>query len=462
MEQQIKAYIEKYHMIDRGDKVLVGLSGGADSVCLLFVLLNLRAELGIELEAVHVHHGLRGKSADEDEAYVRDLCRQQNVVLHVHRADIRAYALERGLGEEEAGREVRRQVFTELLKEREGSKIALAHHKNDNAETLIWNLCRGCGLKGAGGIAPAEGVWIRPLLAVSRLEIESYLEKRGISYCTDETNKEDTYTRNRIRSHVIPYLEHAVNRQTVEHMAKAMEQFRAAEEYLEAETEKYLEKCFQGGCLHKSIYECVPEALKSRVVYQVLCRMAGKSRDIEVVHVEMVQELMEKQVGRRVLLPYQLEAVRCYEGIRVEKGGKKIQGKETQLDAYEEMSESLMSERVSMRVFERTPDMTRFPEKEYTKWFDYDIIKNTVKIRRRKPGDSLAVNRMGGRQKLKQYFINEKIPKEERDRVWLVADGSKIMWVVGYRQSQDYQITEHTKNILEITFYGGKEDGRER
>ena len=152
MEQQIKAYIEKYHMIDRGDKVLVGLSGGADSVCLLFVLLNLRAELGIELEAVHVHHGLRGKSADEDEAYVRDLCRQQNVVLHVHRADIRAYALERGLGEEEAGREVRRQVFTELLKEREGSKIALAHHKNDNAETLIWNLCRGCGLKGAGGL----------------------------------------------------------------------------------------------------------------------------------------------------------------------------------------------------------------------------------------------------------------------------------------------------------------------
>ena len=106
--------------------------------------------------------------------------------------------------------------------------------------------------------------------------------------------------------------------------------------------------------------------------------------------------------------------------------------------------------------------MTRFPEKEYTKWFDYDIIKNTVKIRHRKPGDSLAVNRMGGRQKLKQYFINEKIPKEERDRVWLVADGSKIMWVVGYRQSQDYQITEHTKNILEITFYGGKEDGRER
>lgn len=288
------------------------------------------------------------------------------------------------------------------------------------------------------------------------------MEKRGISYCTDETNKEDIYTRNRIRSHVIPYLEHAVNRQTVEHMAKAMEQFRAAEEYLEAETEKHLENCFQEGCLHKSIYECVPEALKSRVVYQVLCRMAGKSRDIEVVHVEMVQELMEKQVGRRVLLPYQLEAIRCYEGIRVEKWGKKIQGKEAQLDVYEEMPESLMAKRVSMRVFERTPDMTRFPEKEYTKWFDYDIIKNTVKIRHRKPGDSLAVNRMGGRQKLKQYFINEKIPKEERDRVWLVADGSKIMWVVGYRQSQDYQITEHTKNILEITFYGGKEDGRER
>lgn len=456
MEQQIKAYIEKYHMIDRGDKVLVGLSGGADSVCLLFVLLALRAELGIELEAIHIHHGLRGESADADEAYVRDLCQQQNVMLHVHRADIRTYAMEHGLGEEEAGREVRRRVFTELLRERDGTRIALAHHKNDNAETLIWNLCRGCGLKGAGGIAPAEGVWIRPLLAVSRLEIESYLKKRGISYCTDETNQEDTYTRNRIRSHVIPYLEQAVNIQAVEHMAKAMEQFRAAEAYLEAETEKQLETCFREGCLLKAIYTEVPEALQSRVVYQVLCRMAGKSRDIEGVHVEMVQELMEKQVGRKVLLPYRLQAIRCYEGVRVEKGDEA-----TRLDGYDEMPESLMAENVSMRVFERTPEMTRFPEKEYTKWFDYDIIKNTVKIRRRKPGDSLAVNRMGGRQKLKQYFINEKIPKEERERIWLVADGSKIMWVVGYRQSQEYQITEHTKKILEITFYGGKEDGRE-
>ena len=151
------------------------------------------------------------------------------------------YAKEQGLTLEEAGRNIRRQIFEKVCKEKNGTKIALAHHQNDNAETLLWNLSRGCGLRGLGGISPAEGDtvrYIRPLLCVQRCEIEAFLQEKGISYCTDETNLEDHYTRNRIRNHVIPYLEQEVNPQAVMHMSETMEQMRAVWAFMEQEVQK--------------------------------------------------------------------------------------------------------------------------------------------------------------------------------------------------------------------------------
>ena len=243
MYQRVKAYIEKYHMLQNGDKVIVGISGGADSVCLLFMLLELKKEMDISIVAVHVHHGLREGSADADEAYVRELCERQQIRLIVCHEDVKAYAQQQKLTVEEAGRNIRRIRFEETLRACGGNKIALAHHQNDNAETLLWNLCRGCGLRGAGGIAPAEGDYIRPLLCLERREIEVYLADRGISYCIDETNLEDTYTRNRIRSQVIPYLEAEINPRAVQHMSDTMEQLRLLGEYVEHEVSVYARKC---------------------------------------------------------------------------------------------------------------------------------------------------------------------------------------------------------------------------
>lgn len=198
MYHKVKAYIEKYHMLDEKDKVIVGVSGGADSICLLFMLIELKKEMGLSVEAVHVHHGLRKETADADAAYVKKVCKELGIELRLFYEDVKSFALHNKMSEEEAGRYVRRRIFKEVLKEAGGTKIALAHHQNDNAETLLWNLCRGCSLKGMGGIAPVDGVFIRPLLCLKREEIESYLVNRGISYCTDETNLEDGHTRNRI------------------------------------------------------------------------------------------------------------------------------------------------------------------------------------------------------------------------------------------------------------------------
>ena len=453
MYQKVKAYVKKWHMLQKEDSVIAGISGGADSVCLLFMLLKLQKELGFALMAVHVNHGIRGAEAERDEAYVKRLCRQWNVRLKVYRENVPAYAKEHGMTEEEAGRDIRRTCFCKVLKEWGGTKIALAHHENDNVETLLWNLCRGTGIWGLGGIAPVNDVWIRPLLCVKRREIESYLKKRGISYCTDTTNADRRYMRNRIRMDVIPYLEDCVNTESVSHMGKTMERMYELEQYILEEVGQYKESCtgWKNGrrIIRQTEYTKIPKALRDNVLHEILCETAGRRKDIEEVHVQMLRDLFTKQVGKRIDLPYGVTAIRTYEGVRFEKNIPEASyaGDENEL--------------FSIRVFDREPGNVTFPEKIYTKWFDYDIIKNTVKIRHRIAGDSIVINRYGGRKKLKQYFTDQKVPQEDRDKIWIAADGDEVLWIVGYRQSQKYQITEKTTKILEIQYYGGEENGRD-
>lgn len=453
MYQKVKAYVKKWHMLQKEDSVIAGISGGADSVCLLFMLLKLQKELGFALMAVHVNHGIRGAEAERDEAYVKRLCRQWNVRLKVYRENVPAYAKEHGMTEEEAGRDIRRTCFCKVLKEWGGTKIALAHHENDNVETLLWNLCRGTGIRGLGGIAPVNDVWIRPLLCVKRREIESYLKKRGISYCTDTTNADRRYMRNRIRMDVIPYLEDCVNTESVSHMGKTMERMYELEQYILEEVGQYKESCtgWKNGrrIIRQTEYTKIPKALRDNVLHAILCETAGRRKDIEEVHVQMLRDLFTKQVGKKIDLPYGVTAIRTYEGVRFEKNIPEASyaGDENEL--------------FSIRVFDREPGNVTFPEKIYTKWFDYDIIKNTVKIRHRIAGDSIVINRYGGRKKLKQYFTDQKIPQEDRDKIWIAADGDEVLWIVGYRQSQKYQITEKTTKILEIQYYGGEENGRD-
>lgn len=453
MYQKVKAYVKKWHMLQKEDSVIAGISGGADSVCLLFMLLKLQKELGFALMAVHVNHGIRGAEAERDEAYVKRLCRQWNVRLKVYRENVPAYAKEHGMTEEEAGRDIRRTCFCKVLKEWGGTKIALAHHENDNVETLLWNLCRGTGIRGLGGIAPVNDVWIRPLLCVKRREIESYLKKRGISYCTDTTNADRRYMRNRIRMDVIPYLEDCVNTESVSHMGKTMERMYELEQYILEEVGQYKESCtgWKNGrrIIRQTEYTKIPKALRDNVLHAILCETAGRRKDIEEGHVQMLRDLFTKQVGKRIDLPYGVTAIRTYEGVRFEKNIPEASyaGDENEL--------------FSIRVFDREPGNVTFPEKIYTKWFDYDIIKNTVKIRHRIAGDSIVINRYGGRKKLKQYFTDQKIPQEDRDKIWIAADGDEVLWIVGYRQSQKYQITEKTTKILEIQYYGGEENGRD-
>lgn len=440
-------------MLEKQDKVIAGVSGGPDSVCLLLMLLKLKEEWELSLLAVHVHHGIRGKAADEDEAFVRELCRKWKVELRVFREDVPGYARLHRLSLEEAGREVRRRCFAMAGEEWKDARIALAHHQDDQAETLLLNLCRGCQIRGLRGILPREGRYIRPLLLFRKQEIESYLKKREFSYCTDETNLEEAYARNKIRRRVIPYLEEEINSQAVRHMARTMEEMQKLSEYLGWEAERFLAGCSRwekgGLVILEEAFQKIPEALRSYVLMEALCLAEGWRKGVETAHIRLLEELMGKQTGKRLDLPGELKAERRYEGIFLFRQRQTEAGKERADEAPAFRS----------RVFERKKEGISFPVTPYTKWFDYDIIKSTVKFRHREPGDYLTIDRQGNTQKLKQYFINEKIPREERDRIWLAADGPEILWVVGYRQNQRYQITDRTTRILEIEYYGGEKDG---
>ena len=218
---------------------------------------------------------------------------------------------------------MRRACFAETMKCYGGNKIALAHHMNDNAETLLMNLARGTGLRGLGGMKPVQGVYIRPLLCVTREEIEEYLEKEGISFCEDVTNGTDLYTRNRIRNHVIPYLQQEVNSAALLHMGETMEQLRVVEEYLDLQAAEAFSKAVQmqeeSYLVRGESWEKLHEALRPLVIKKVLKNIAASEKDIEQCHLQAVMDLFAKQAGRQVDLPYEMNAKRVYEGVRIQK-----------------------------------------------------------------------------------------------------------------------------------------------
>ena len=460
MIDKVLAYIEEHHMFNEHDKVIAGISGGADSVCLLFVLLELRKRKNIDIVAVHVNHMIREGAADEDQKYTEELCKAHNVKCIVWKEDVPSLAKKMKQSEEEAGRDVRRKAFAHVLAKEKADKIAMAHHENDNAETFIMHLIRGAGINGLSGIWPVNGNIVRPLLCVSRREIEEYLLEKGITWCNDLTNDEDDYTRNRIRHKVIPLLEEESGGSAVNHINSAIKQIRLAVNFIDTETMKAYNRCVEENedgaiIINKNeLYKC-HDTIKSYVVKEAVYKAAGRKKDIGTVHFEDVMKLFENTSGKKCNLPYNLVAKRNYDGVVImkntpkkEEGGIKI----TELKVPGKIFLKDKNLNIETRIIEVDSKVSKFdiPQKTYTKWFDYDIIKCRLVTRSRMAGDVITINNNGGSKKLKSYFIDEKIPADIRGEIPLIADGSDIMWVVGYRMSSRYQVTDKTRNILEI------------
>lgn len=456
--QKVKKYIVQHHMICAGDHVSVGVSGGADSVCLLLVLLKLREELGHTVSAVHVEHGIRGEDSKKDAEFVRHFCGRQGIECHIFHYNVPEYAGKHGMSEEEAGRQLRYAAFAAEAGKYpdDKGKIAVAHHMEDHAETMLFHLARGTGIRGLAGIAPVRGNIIRPLLAVKRAEIEAFLNCQGQTYCTDATNEDDSYSRNRIRRQALPVLE-KINSRACEHMYQTARQLREIDDYLKKQAELALQVCCKrkehGLELQKEAFDSMDAVIQKEMLHRLLIKLSGGGRDITMEHVCQIKDLFAKQNGRKLCLPYGIKAVRVYKGVEL------FFGKDAQNnDDIKHGGDSGKNQFRFRLINNFSNNIPQISKKKYTKCFDYDKIKNGFCVRSRQPGDFLVVNASGDRQKLKKYLVNEKIPEKEREQLLLLADGSHIMWIVGHRISSYYKVSEYTRRILEVTFYGGKED----
>ncbi len=463
-EQKVKVYVERFHMIEPKDTIVLGISGGADSVCLLKILARWKEAWGISLRAVHVHHQLRGEEADADERFVRELCENEGIPCRVFHEDVQGMAQREKIGLEEAGRIARYRCFATVCEDVGGGKIALAHHQDDLAETMLHHLVRGTGMAGLCSLKPVSGNRIRPLLCLEKEEILVYLEAAGQPWRTDSSNLEDDYTRNRIRHHVLEELKTEVNPRAVRHMAQLseeLEETRAVLAQVAAEKRRqYVRKSEKGMLLAEELKK-EPDLIGRQIVHDLLKEISGKQKDFTRIHVEAVQELWNRKVGARRDLPYGMQAIRTYDGIYLERKAEKCETRDSeknaviQINVHSEGTESFQIGELTLTVSRTARDFGEIPEKKYTKWFDYDRIKQTLVIRHRQPGDRICLFDGGGSKKLKDYLIDRKIPAQKRDQLWLLADGSDILWIIGDRISAAYKVTAESQRILQAEIKGG-------
>ena len=463
-EQKVKVYVERFHMIEPKDTIVLGISGGADSVCLLKILARWKEAWGISLRAVHVHHQLRGEEADADERFVRELCENEGIPCRVFHEDVQGMAQREKIGLEEAGRIARYRCFATVCEDVGGGKIALAHHQDDLAETMLHHLVRGTGMAGLCSLKPVSGNRIRPLLCLEKEEILAYLEAAGQPWRTDSSNLEDDYTRNRIRHHVLEELKTEVNPRAVRHMAQLseeLEETRAVLAQVAAEKRRqYVRKSEKGMLLVEELKK-EPDLIGRQIVHDLLKEISGKQKDFTRIHVEAVQELWNRKVGARRDLPYGMQAIRTYDGIYLERKAEKCETRDSeknagiQINVQSEGTESFQIGELTLTVSRTARDFGEIPEKKYTKWFDYDRIKQTLVIRHRQPGDRICLFDGGGSKKLKDYLIDRKIPAQKRDQLWLLADGSDILWIIGDRISAAYKVTAESQRILQAEIKGG-------
>lgn len=478
MINKVLNYIIENKMITKGDKVLIALSGGPDSVAMVHILYSLQNKLGFSCYAAHVNHCLRGEEADKDEVYASELCQRLNIPFYSKRIDIKALAKERGISHEMAGREARYEFFNNLRVKLNLDKIALAHNANDQAETILMRIMRGTGLEGLGGIqAVREGGIIRPILSITREEIEEYCSTNSLEPRVDKTNLQEIYTRNKIRLKLIPYMRENFNEEIISALWRLGEIVEADNEYIRGEVEKKYKELSreEGGRVFLS-----PETFKlhisllRRLIKKACGSVKGNELNINKQHIDAIIELQRLGTGKAITLPEGIRAINEYGEIyftrledkhrdnhnRKDKKGDKSQSCNELILKREDIINNLQSTELYyysqrfdvaliLKLIEKQSSVNPKSSRNM-KYFDYDKINGDINLRSRREGDKFNPLGMKGSKKLKDIFIDLKIPREKREDLPLLCFGEDIAWIVGYKISDKYKVDENTKRILQI------------
>lgn len=458
LQDKIQELIEINHLVPPNSHLVVGVSGGADSVCLLKLLFDLKDEFGLKLTAVHMNHSLRGHESDADQAFVEGLCKRLEIPLRIFQRDIYKISKQQKLSLEDAGRRERYQAFEQVMQEEQADFIAVAHHWGDNAETVMLNILRGCGIEGLGGMSLKSSKIIRPLLNVSRQEIIHYLEDCGVGYREDSSNSDSTFIRNRVRNLLFPFIKEnfpfdpssalnrlaelaAIDNDLMESMAQ--ENYddvlrKQAEEYVQLDLKKL-------SSLHA--------AISSRIIRLAWEKLNGNRKNLEQVHVQAVLKLCrDYKTGKQVKLPALYQARVSYDNLYIEKESENKMMNFSYpviIPGYTFVKELKGCLKASI-MDQNKADESFFDSKEsaFGHLFDYGKLKRGINIRNRLEGDRLQPKGLNGEKKLKEYFIDKKVPAGERSMIPLVAVGNTIVWVVGMRTSAQFRADQNTKELL--------------
>lgn len=458
--ERVKETIKKYGLLERGERIVVALSGGIDSMVLLHVLLGLAPSYFLDVVAAHFNHGIRGKESDRDEEFVGKVCKEWGVTLEVGRGDIHSIKSERGMGVEDAAREARYAFLRSVLAKRGADKLAVAHTKSDAVETFLMRLIKGASPYGLRGISPRRDEVIRPLIEHTREDVERYMKAEGIPFVEDSTNKDMGIFRNWVRWRLLPILKER-NPKVEEALSRFMEIWREESHVLEDEVERFLNHSLKREgrdfILPSEGLLSLPSGLKRRVLLKVIHSLGA---DALWTHVTSLMRLVEESRGAKELhLPGGLRVWKEYDNIRflpLTKGGGPSNW---QTDA----------DRVILLVGEgiyhfggylfQVKELGSVGEKvARTPWsllLDRDKVDFPLLIRYKRPGDVIYLNKVG-HKKLQDVFVDGRVPYRERLRPVLVDRSGRILWVPGLRHDSRFLSQKGTSRFLLVTAKRGE------
>ena len=420
LPEQVRAFLQEQQMVQAGDTVCCALSGGADSVCLLRCLLELAEPLHLTITAVHVNHQLRGAESERDAAFCESLCTRWNVPLHMVRCDVNAYAEQHHASIETAARACRYAAFSAIP----ANHIATAHTASDNLETMLHRLIRGSGLRWLAGIPAVRERYIRPLLTVTRADVEAYLQTLGQDYVTDSTNLEDEYTRNKIRLNLLPLMQE-INpsvKNTLIDTSNYLNDIATIYNKCIEETKKKIITA-EGIRISDLVKEPAPEA----ILFEVLHPLGFNSAQIkDITH------SLHSQPGKQF----------CSKEWRVIKDREFLL-----IETAESENETLPPFQIIKEEKEYTPDFLIPREKEIA-CFDADKLNGEIHYRKWQPGDTFIPFGMKGKKKISDYLTDRKFSISQKERQWVLCCGEHIAWLIGERTDNRFRIDETTKRVV--------------
>ncbi len=436
MKETVIHTIRKHNLIPKNSKVLLALSGGSDSVCLLHILNDLKIMFDFELYACHLNHSIRSE-ADEDCRFVESLCQSLGVEFFAKKVDIKAIAKSQKISEELAGRNERYDFFEEVLKKREIDLIATAHNKNDSAETILMHIIRGSGIDGLTGIAYQRGNIIRPLLDCLKCDIEKYCEDNKYSFVVDKTNNQSIYTRNKIRLELIPQICKGFNPSFISTIVKNADLIRDDADYLGSEAERIYSELEENGRLNIVKLKTLHPAMQRRIILIMYKRYFGNTINMQSVHVESIMGLIRSgHSGKSVNICKNTRCVLEFGSIffKENKDDKSEYSYRIELDTPLYIPEAGMS--ITLKNWEGVGE----------KFFFEDIKK--LCVRNRRQGDVFYPEKMKGRKKLSDYFTDRKIPGDVRNILPIITYNDEIVWIVGKRRDRRFLAGEKAYTFI--------------